>query len=531
MASNLSRRTFLGLAGVAAGALALAGCSGDQSSSTEVATTKGGTEGGGTITASVASAPESFAPQTTTNPTAVSANWQVVEGLYGLDHHTFETFDELAVGDPVQVDETTYEVTLRSGAQFSDGTSVAPNDVVSSFTLATASGSVLATPLAPIASIVQKDASTLTVTTTVPNFSLLKQRLSILRVTPAVQPVAAMAKRPIGSGPWEYESIDDVAIELVPNTHYNGAYPASDERIHYDVTSDASARSSAQREGSTLVMESVTPTTLADLEQAGCSIDTVQGLGAYFLMFNVKKSPWDTKLVRQAIMYAIDVDKVIEQSFSGLAKPATSFLPQGFPNYHQAATAYSHDANLAQELLTQAELTPGDLVLRCTNAEQVVAVANRIHDDLSELGFNVSVKSDSSSATYAAIDGGEEYDLLLDFGDPSCFGNDADLLVGWWYASDLWMGTRCPWSDSEEYQELRSLMDQALAQTGDDQQQTWDQCLDLLADNVVLYPLLHAPAITASWRDAPNASGTKIKNFYGIGAPGLSFVDVTTVSA
>lgn len=531
MASNLSRRTFLGLAGGAAGALLLSGCSNEQSSNSEAASTTGGVEGGGTITVGLAEAADGFNPQTTISPTAVSANWQVVEGLYGLDHHTYEPFDELAAGDPIQIDETTYEITLRSGAQFSDGTEVTPNDVAHAFSLATAGGSVLAVPLAPIASLVQKDATTLTVTTTVANFSLLKQRLSVLRVTPAIQPVAAMTKRPLGSGPWAYDSIGDSSIELVPNTHYNGAHPASDAKIHHDVTPDASARSAAQREGTTLVMESVTPGTLAELEQAGCSIDTAQGLGAYFLMFNVKNTPWDSQLVRQAVMYAIDADRIVEEVFSGLATPATSFLPRGLASYHQAATVYTHDANLAQELLAQAECTPGDLVLRCTDGEQVQAVAARIQDDLSAIGFQVSVKSDTARATYNAIDGGEAYDILLDFGDPSCLGSDADLLVGWWYASDLWMGTRCPWNDSAEYQQLRDLMSEALAQSGDEQQQTWNQCFDLLAASAVLYPVLHASSVTASWRDAPNANGTKVKNFYGIGAPGLSFLDVTTVSA
>lgn len=531
MNNNLSRRAFLGVAGGAAAALALAGCSGDQSSSSETPTTTGGTEGGGTITASLSGAADGYNPQTAVSSVAVSANWLVVEGLYGLDPHTYEVFDELADGDPMRIDETTYEISLRSGAQFSDGTSVTPDDVASSFALASADDSPFGPLLAPISSVAKKDGSTVTVTTSISNFSLLKERLALVRVTPSIQPVAAMNKRPIGSGPWRYDSIGDDAIEMVPNEHYNGDHPANDSGIRFELQGDGSARSTAEREGTTLVMEAVPYDNIGDLEQAGCSLDTQQGLGARFLMFNVKKAPWDNVLVRQAVMYALDYDHMIENTFSGLASVPTSFVAEGLPCYHAASTAYTQNLEWAQELLAQAAIEPGDIELRTTDGDEISSMASEIADDLSALGFNVSIKTDTASATYAAIDGGEAYDLVLDEGDPSCFGGDADLLLGWWYASDLWMGTRCPWNDTSEYAQLRDLMNQALAQAGDERQSTWNQCLDLVASNVVLYPVLHVPSVTAAWRDAPNSGGTKIKNFYGIGAPGLSLLDTTTISA
>lgn len=58
----------------------------------------------------------------------------------------------------------------------------------------------------PFESIEAKDASTVTVKTKVPNFSLLKDRLAIIRVTPATQSEEDRAKQPIGSGPWMYDS-------------------------------------------------------------------------------------------------------------------------------------------------------------------------------------------------------------------------------------------------------------------------------------------------------------------------------------
>ena len=63
----------------------------------------------------------------------------------------------------------------------------------------------------------KKDDKTVTVKTTIANFSLLKERLSIVRVVPASSSQDEMKKQPVGSGPWMYESISDNTLDLVPN--------------------------------------------------------------------------------------------------------------------------------------------------------------------------------------------------------------------------------------------------------------------------------------------------------------------------
>ena len=80
--------------------------------------------GGGVITAGSAYTTTNFDPSSTSSALACGTNWHVVEGLYGLDFHDYSVFNELAADDPKQVDDTTYEITLRKDAKFSDGTPV-----------------------------------------------------------------------------------------------------------------------------------------------------------------------------------------------------------------------------------------------------------------------------------------------------------------------------------------------------------------------------------------------------------------------
>lgn len=529
--SAVSRRTFLG-GTAAAAALGLAACGSD--STTDDSTDDGGstTEGGGTISAGSAYAPSEYNPTATSSAFCLGANWHVLEGLYGTDPHDYSTFNELATDDPVQVDETTFTVTLRDGATFSTGDAVTVDDVVESFDR-TKANSTYASFLTPIDSLEASDDTTITITTAIENFSLLKERLALVRVFPAGTTDDELSAEPIGSGPWMYDSITDNEVELVPNPYYNGDYPAEDSVLHYDILTDSTARLTAQQQGSTLVMESVSADAIDTIEAAGCKIDTVQGFGTRFIMFNTAKEPWNNVTARQAIMYAINTDQMISNIFSGLATAASSYIPEDFPNYQEASVVYSYDVDKAQELLDEAGVTPGDLKIRTTDNTQAEQMGIQAQQDLAALGFNVTIDTETSAATYAATDSGtDDFDILIAPGDPSCWGADPDLLLNWWYGDGVWQQTRTQWASSDEFAELRALMDEALGQEGDEQQATWKECYDIIAENCVLYPLLHVQTVTASWADASaSPTGTAIEGFEGIGTTGMSFLGCNTVSA
>ena len=111
----------------------------DQRGFSASGSTDSANRGGGVITAGSAYAPSSFDPASTGSAVGLGANWHVVEGLYGIDYHDYSTFNELATDDPKSVDDTTFEVTIRKGAKFSDGTEVTADDVVASYNACAAS--------------------------------------------------------------------------------------------------------------------------------------------------------------------------------------------------------------------------------------------------------------------------------------------------------------------------------------------------------------------------------------------------------
>ena len=299
----VSRRAFLG-GSAAAAALGLAACGGNSGSDakTDAGTTTGGKEGGGTLTVGSAYAPSSYDPANCSSAFCLSANMNVMEGLYNIDFTDYSVISGLAAGDPVEVDANTYEVTLRDGAKFSDGTDVTADDVVSSFERATAEGGLYVSFLTMFDGIEKKDDKTVTVKVSIPNFSLLKERLAIIKVMPSSLSADDAKAKPVGSGPWMYTEVSDTYATLAPNPNYNGEFPAKDNELRIESLTDTTARVTAQQEGTTLVTESVPPESIDQLKAAGCDVDQVNGFGTRFIMFNVKKAPWDDAKVRQAIM-------------------------------------------------------------------------------------------------------------------------------------------------------------------------------------------------------------------------------------
>ncbi|MDN5559520.1 MAG: ABC transporter substrate-binding protein, partial [Ruaniaceae bacterium] len=313
---------------VAASALALSACGGgtedptgtDAGAGTDTATDAPAAEGG-TLTAAAAYTTTNFPPSSTSSALAMGSNWHVVEGLWELDLTTYEPFKALAATDDlVEVTETQYEVALRDGAAFSDGTPVTAEDVATSFDRATAEGNIYAPMLSFITSIEAKDETTVTINTEFPT-ALLKQRLTLIKIVPASATDEDLTAMPIGTGPWAYSAITEQSVSFTPNENYNGDFPATADNMEWQILVDDTARTTAMQQGTVSVMESVPADAAALIEGSGAIVEAVQGFNLPFLMFNTKKAPFDDAKVRQAFFYAIDTQKLIDNALSGNATP------------------------------------------------------------------------------------------------------------------------------------------------------------------------------------------------------------------
>lgn len=473
------------------GALALGGCGTPQAAT--------GPSVPDTITAEAAYASRDFNPNSTSSALAMSANWYVVEPLYAFNYSDYSMYNALAKGEPERVSDTEYTVTLRDGAKFSDGTPVTPNDVVKSWERSIAKGGLYVPMLSFIDSVEPKGDQQVTFHLKYA-FPAFKERLALIKVAPADMDKDQLTALPTGSGPWKYVSITDQKVTFVRNDLYNGEYPAQCKNMVWNVAVDDTARVTAMQTGKVDVMELV-PTLAFDVLQRKTDLKTVQAFNAPYIMFNTKKAPFDDARVRQAVLYAIDAQQLIDNQMSGQATPATSYLIEEYPAYHRASTVYTHNVQKAKELLKEAGVTGKiKFTLYSTDQSWITQLAPQIKNNLAEIGMEADLQSMASSALYPNITDKEDADfsMALVAGDPSVFGNDADLLMNWFYGDNTWTRQRTFWYGSDGYNRLHELMDKALAApTAEERQEYWNQCYDVIAEQVPIYPLFHRKTTTA----------------------------------
>lgn len=530
-AVNPSRRGFLKATGAiglgAAIAATLAACGGKEEKKAE-----GGKDKVIKAAISYELGTNNYDPMLTTGALTLAANWHILEGLTDLHPVTREVYAALGSDLPKKIDDTTYEVELRKDAKFADGKPVTMDDVLFSFerVLDPANKSLYASFLPFLDKVEKKDDKTVTIKTKYA-FGLVAERLSVVKIVPKAvveKDGEAWKMMPLGSGPYKMTSNGsgrDKKVVFEANEHYNGQHKAGAAKMEWTIEAAPDGRVNMLTSGKVSAIDSVG---YGDIERVGKThkVESVQGFGLLFMIFNCKNGPFADVRNRQALLYGIDMEKVVKNGLSGQAAPATCFVHKEHPAYKEAKVVYAYDAEKAKALLTETGLAGKEITLDATDHGWVKPCSKIIKESLDGLGLKVKLVEQQSSAFYTKITSTPEEDKTNSYtvgvapGDPTVFGNDADLLMRWWYGTDLWVANRMYWG-GPDYDKLKKLMDDAVAIADKgEQKKAWGDCFDYISEQVPLYPLFHRKAPTA-WDEKT------LEGFKPISLTGLSFVDVS----
>ncbi|MFF5335469.1 ABC transporter substrate-binding protein [Streptomyces sp. NPDC013181] len=525
ISAGVERRTFLRYTSAVGAAAALtaglAACGGPSS------TADGATDGSGRgdlIEAGLSYALSTgFDPMITSGATPYAANMHIFEGLVDLDPATLVARPGLATEMPKKINATTYRATLREGATFHDGSPVTADDVVYSFEriLDPENASLMAQFVPFIDTVKAVDQATVEFKLKYP-FALFPSRVSVARIVPKkiVEPdPKAFDAKPVGSGPYKFVSAtreDKIVFEAYDK--YNGPHPAKAKKMVWRLMSDPSARVSGMESGRVQAIEDVPYIDVKRLS-GSARTESVQSFGLLFLMCNTADERFADKRVRQALHYALDTEKIIKTALVGNATAATGYVPATHPDYHKAATVYTHDVAKAKKLLAEAGVGTLEFTLLLTDTGWVKDIAPLVKESWAAAGIEATLSIAQSAAQYAKVDQGD-FEVLVAPGDPSVFGNDADLLMRWFYYG-FWPEKRYGWSRSAAYKKVRQTLDKA-AQAPDEagRRKLWGEVTDLVADEAALYPVLHRKLPTA-WNDKA------LPGFRPLPTTGLSFLDVS----
>ncbi|WP_223935863.1 ABC transporter substrate-binding protein [Arthrobacter sp. StoSoilB5] len=527
LVNDASRRNFLKLSGAVGAAAAftatLSACGGAASTTTGNTANTAAVNKDLIIEAGISYALSTgFDPLSSSGATPMAANLHIFEGLIELHPATRQPYNALAATDPKKINDTTYQVTIRDGAKFHDGSPVTTEDVAFSFTrvMDPANKSLFSQFIPFIQDVKPLDAKTVefTLKYAFPGFG---PRISVVKIVPKAlaTDLKAFDAKPIGSGPYKLVSaVKDDKIVFEAFADYNGPKPALAKGMTWLLLSDAAARVTAVQSGRVQAIEDV-PYLDVDGLKSKVKVESVQSFGLLFLMFNCAKAPFDKKLVRQALHYGLDKEAIIKKALFGNAKAASSYFQEGHPDYVKAKNVYGFDTSKAGDLLKQAGVTNLEFELLTTDTAWVKDVAPLILESWNKIpGVKVTVKSLQSGALYSDRVGKGDYTVVAAPGDPSVFGNDADLLLSWFYSGATWMEKRAFWTTPER-SKLQELMNKGSQASGDDAKKIVAEIVNMVSDEVPLYPILHRQ-LPSAWDEK------KLNGFQPLPTTGLSFIDV-----
>jgi peptide/nickel transport system substrate-binding protein len=275
----------------------------------------------------------------------------------------------LATAWEVSRDGTQYVFTLRKGVKFHNGKEMTAEDVLWSIQYASDPGNAAAGKyiVAPIVSATASNPLTLRITLKEPYVPFLTG-LASFEAFPVVPSKSVPSGRekveihPPGTGPFmmtEYRPNQLIVFKRF-DQYWQKGLPHL-EGVHFQPVEDATVRFTSVRTGDLDVVERM-PYDQVDRVRKGevkdLGLETAQASGYVAPTFQTDKPPFNNLKVRQAVVYAIDKQKVLEGVTWGFGIEADQKIPRG-SRWFVPLPERKRDIEKAKALLREAGYTGG----------------------------------------------------------------------------------------------------------------------------------------------------------------------------
>ncbi|WMN60433.1 ABC transporter substrate-binding protein [Pseudoalteromonas xiamenensis] len=203
---------------------------------------------------------------------------------------------------------------------------------------------------------------------------------------------------PVGTGPYLFKSfLRDNLIRYHRNPHY-WKHPVAMEQLVYDITTNGTSRIAKMLTKECDITAHPSATQLSFLQsREDIHVDKEANLNIGYWAFNTERPPFNDPLVRRALSYAVDVDKIMQAVFYGSGIAATSNLPPSSWAYVPQPELPQYDPQKAKELLAEAGYKDGfTMTLWAMPVSRIYnpnarKMAELIQSDLREIGVTAKI--------------------------------------------------------------------------------------------------------------------------------------------
>lgn len=243
-------------------------------------------------------------------------------------------------------------------------------------------------------------------------------------------------ENPVGTGPFKMEKYTSgQSIELVANSDYFDGEPYLDKVI-YKILADANTQIAQALSNELDIFVLDDKSALERIEKAdNLTVLPSATTKYYWLALNQKNDLFQDIKVRQAFMYAIDRQAIIDTVLEGYGQIANAAISPNLTDYYtDDVTRYTYNPKKAKELLAEAGWTDsdGDKILdkdgksfsftfEVANQGELQPIAQMVQQYLKEIGLEVKLET-------------LEWNAMI---EKNVINRDFEMIVNWWtYPND-----------------------------------------------------------------------------------------------
>jgi len=304
------------------------------------------------------------------------------------------------------LDETTWEVTLRQGVKFHDGSPLTAEDVKATYDRLLQPGkTIVQSGFATIKSVEVANPQTLRLITDKPD-PLVPVRMAQMggqiypaRLASTDEGNNELARTPVGSGPYKLvEWVKDDRLVMEANREWWGweGKPPAFDRVTWKPIPDDFARVSALQKGEVDVITNVPPDQMKSLGDGRTTqVLTIPATRTVTFWMNTMEGPLGDKRVRQALHYATDTESIVKNLYAGSGKPMSGGLADTDFGFNPSLKPYGYDQARAKQLLSEAGHANGfDVTLHAGSGTMVndKQLLEALADMWSKVGIRASVE-------------------------------------------------------------------------------------------------------------------------------------------
>lgn len=321
-----------------------------------------------------------------------------------------------------------------------------------------------------------------------------------------------LVMNPVGTGPYKLEAWNQGSeIVLTRFDEYHGD-AAIEPTVIFRWNAEAAARLIELQSGNVDGIDNPAPTDFATIAgDPALQLLPRQGQNIFYIGFNNTIAPFDNVNVRQAIAYAIDRQRIVDDYYPVGSEVATQFMPPSIPSgYTPEVEPLPYDPEMARQLLAESGL---ELPIEVTlNYRDVVrgylptpgVVAEDIRAQLAEVGINVTIEVVESGTFLDRADQGELGFYLLGWG--ADYPDATNFL-------DYHFGVGASPQFGEKYAEITDRLTAAAQVAGlEERNAIYAEVNALLRDNVPMIPVAHGSSGVAFKASAVGALASPLGN-------------------